>query len=780
MMAHPSDLLQAYFYISPRASKQGNPPAIKSVHQAARQAVPYRLTISARIMRGANERSRSRACSAFLLQGVYQGRMNKSLSGPVIYAMIAALSVMSTPAFAQASMPALSEQGNLNPVVVSSTRIGVSPFATPASVNVVEGAAMRNSLPQINLSESLGSVPGLLIQNRQNYAQDLQISIRGFGARSTFGIRGVRLYVDGIPATMPDGQGQSSNIDITSIERIEVLRGPFSALYGNSSGGVIQIFTEDGNGAPTVTPDVTFGSYDSRRYAIKAAGSTDIIDYLLSVSRFTTDGYREHSAANKNLVNGKLGIRLADESKLTLVINGVDLKAQDPLGLDATQFKTNPRSAAAVAEQFNTRKTVQQTQGGLVYERRIDHENDLRVMAYYGKRDTLQFQAIPPAPQSDPRHAGGVIALTRDYAGIDTRWTSRLQLAARPLTLIAGLAYDTLDEQRQGYENFIDTGSVRQLGVQGRLRRDEDNKVWNIDPYLQASWKFTERWTLDAGVRHSTVHFSSNDRYIVGLNGDDSGAARYGKTLPVAALRYLATPDLSLYMAAGRGFETPTLNEISYRSDGLPGLNFALQPSINTSVELGAKAKYGHGMVTAAVFQTRTDDEIVSAGSSVGRATFLNAGRTLRNGLEVAWQGEFARNWRTQAAYTYLEATYRDGFGGVPAGNRIPGIPQHMAFASLGWEPPQAWRGGMEGRCVSKIYVNDSNAEAAPGYCTVGIHIGYVLQRERWTTDVFARLDNLFDRQYAGSIIINEANGRNYEPAPGRNWSMGLRAVYRF
>lgn len=726
-------------------------------------------------------KKKCRSCHAPAKQGTCRHAMHPVLSWHAIgYAACVAMLPFPGKLWAQVAQPPPAEPGILSPVVVTATRVGTTPFTTPASVDVIAGESMRASLPQINLSESLGSVPGLLIRNRQNYAQDLQIAIRGFGSRATFGIRGVRLYVDGIPATMPDGQGQSSNVDITSIERVEIMRGPFSALYGNSSGGVIQVLTEQGSGKPTVTPDLIFGSNDSGRYAIKAAGSSGAVDYVMSASRFTTDGYREHSAASKNLANGKFGIQIAEDSRLTLIVNSVDLKAQDPLGLDESQFRMNPRSVILAAEQFDTRKTVRQSQGGAVYEHHINRDNDVRLMAYYGRRETLQFQAIPPVPQADPRHAGGVIALTREYGGLDARWTSRLQLAGRPLTVIGGMAWDALDEQRQGYENFIDAGGMRQLGVQGQLRRDEDNKVWNIDPYLQASWTFADRWTLDAGVRHSTVRFFSDDNYIVGANGDDSGAARYRKTLPVASLRYQAAQDLSIYATAGRGFETPTLNEISYRNDGLAGLNFNLQPSANTSVELGAKARHERGMLTAAVFQTRTEDEIISAGSSGGRATFRNAGRTLRNGLEVAWHGEVARNWRMQAAYTYLDATYRDSFAGIPANNRIPGIARQMAFASLGWVPPKGWRAGAEMHCLDKMYVDDSNTEAAPGYCTFSIHTGYELQRERWSANGFVRLDNLFDRQYAGSAIINENNGRYFEPAPGRNWSAGIRAAYRF
>ncbi|MPT41649.1 MAG: TonB-dependent siderophore receptor, partial [Achromobacter sp.] len=293
-------------------------------------------------------------------------------------------------------------EAELPAVVVTGTRLGASVMDTPASVDVVEGAQMRRGQPGINLSEGLAGVPGLQIQNRQNYAQDLQISSRGFGARSTFGVRGVRLYVDGIPATMPDGQGQTSNIDIASLARVEVMRGPFSALYGNSSGGVIQAYTEDGASPPSLSANGWGASYGTWRYGVLASGVSGQgqgdLDYVLSATRFTTDGYRDHSAARKNLANAKLGLQLDDASRLTIVLNSVDLKAQDPLGLTWQQFQDDPR-AAPLAQQYDTRKTVRQTQGGVVYERQVDGRNTLRLMAYYGQRDTTQYQSIPPAAQ---------------------------------------------------------------------------------------------------------------------------------------------------------------------------------------------------------------------------------------------------------------------------------------------------------------------------------------------------------------------------------------------
>ena len=671
-------------------------------------------------------------------------------------------------------------------MVVTAAPTTVSELDTPAAVSVVNGDEMRQAAPRVNLSESLGAVPGLQVQNRQNYAQDLQLSIRGFGSRSTYGVRGLRIYVDGIPATMPDGQGQTSNIDIGSVDTIEVLRGPFSALYGNSSGGVINVTSQTGTQPPTVEASSYYGSFGTWHYGMKATGAVGDgshagdVDYTVSTNRFTTHGYRDHSGARKNLANARLGVRINDVSKLTLLLNSVDIKANDAGGLTADEWRDNPRQSPR-GDQYNTRKNTRQTQAGLRYERQLSAQDDLSVMMYAGERETTQFQSIPRAPQLKPSHAGGVIDLTRHYQGIDTRLTHRGELLV-PVTLTAGLDYENMSERRKGYENFVMVNGAPQYGEQGALRRNERNLMWNVDPYLQTQWQLTDKLSLDAGVRYSSVWFDSNDYYITPGNGDDSGDASYHKWLPAGSLKYALTDAWNVYLSAGRGFETPTINELSYRSDNQSGLNFGLKPSTNDTVEIGSKTRIGNGLFTAALFQTNTDNEIVVDSSSGGRTSYKNAGKTRRQGMELGLDHQFGESWRLKAAWTWLDATYRTNVCDDAScnGNRIPGIARNMGYASFGYQPEQGWYAGSDIRYMSDIMANDENTAKAPSWTVVGLTTGYKWSYGRMDMDLFGRIDNLFDREYVGSVIVNESNGRYYEPAPGRNYGIGLNLAWRF
>lgn len=681
---------------------------------------------------------------------------------------------------ALSALPASAEETlRADAVVVTATRTEQSAFDLPVSIDSVNQAQLQDGQLQVNLSESLARIPGIVAQNRQNYAQDLQISSRGFGARASFGVRGLRLYADGIPATMPDGQGQVSNFDLGSAARVEVMRGPFSSLYGSSSGGVISLFTEDGAPGATVTPGVTFGSYGTQRIGTKLSGDTGKLNYVADISSFRTDGYRDHSAARRDTLNGKFRWALDADAKLTLVVNAVDMpEVQDPLGLTRAQFGADPRQAGTNALAYNTRKSVAQNQIGLAYERKVGAGDTVNLMVYGGRRDAIAFQSIPTGPQTAATHPGGVIDLVRDYWGIDAHWSHRGEFSGAPLTATVGINYDNLDEARKGFQNFI--GS--QLGVMGALRRDEDNHIFNFDQYAQLQWEPSEHWLLLAGLRNSQVKFSSKDKYIVAGNGDDSGSTDFSATTPVLGLTWRVNPALNVYASYGQGFETPTMNELSYRNAG-PGLNFALQASKSDNYELGVKTLLGQAtQLNLALFDVRTDQEIVVDTSSGGRTTFRNGGRTSRIGLEASLATTWNNGFGLAAAYTYLDAHYRDNVSAtILSGNTIPGIPRQSTFIEGSWQhKPSGFSSALELRHVGKVYVNDANSDAAPAYTIASLRFGFEQNSVGWKLKEFVRVDNLTDKKYASSVIVNESNGRYFEPAPGRTWLAGVSAAYHF
>ncbi|HEY3852288.1 MAG TPA: TonB-dependent receptor, partial [Steroidobacteraceae bacterium] len=365
---------------------------------------------------------------------------------------------------------------DLSPIVVSATRVAESSFDIPASVDSVSHAEIQSGQLQENMSESLMTVPGVSAESRQNYAQDLQLSVRGFGARSSFGVRGVRLYSDGIPGTMPDGQGQFSQFDLGSADRIEVLRGPFSALYGNSSGGVISIFTEDAPPGHYVDGTAQYGTFNTQRYALKATGDDGSLNYVIDAVHFQTDGYRFHSNAERDNFNAKAKFAFSETRSFTLVANVLETPfVQDPMGLTEAQLLANRSQANPAALIYDTRKSLDQEQIGAIYDDRFSSEDTLSSTIYGGHRATTQFQSIPQATEEkEPLYPGGVIELDREFYGIDTHVTDQRTLAGTALQVVGGFAYDDLEETRAGLLNYVGD----ELGVPGTVRLQEANHVY--------------------------------------------------------------------------------------------------------------------------------------------------------------------------------------------------------------------------------------------------------------------------------------------------------------
>ncbi len=661
----------------------------------------------------------------------------------------------------------------------------------PYAIGSVDAQALRTSGPMVNLSEAMARIPGLVVSNRNNYAQDLQISSRGFGARAGFGVRGVRLYTDGIPASMPDGQGQVSHFDLAGAQRVEVLRGPFSVLYGNSSGGVIAAVSAPVSEGRFET-GLDFGSSGLRQWRVSAAAPLgDGFDARIGASGLEWGGFRPHSAASKTAANARLAWQ-GDRDRVIVLASVLDQPADDPLGLTREQFDADPYQTTAQATQFNTRKLLGQQQAGARWTHRFVSAGpltDSAVTAYFGQRSVTQWLAIPAGTQGSPRHGGGVIDFDRTYDGVDARLTWRLGVAS----LVTGVASERQRDDRRGFLNYTGTVDAPTYGVTGALRRDENNRSTSRDVYAQAEVPIGEAFAVSGGVRSGKVKLEASDNYL--SNGDDSGRRDFRYTNPVLGVRWQVVQGLNLHASVARGFESPTLGELAYRPDGTGGFNTALQPQKSRQAEIGAKWRAMEGALAldAALFRVTVDDEIGVATNAGGRQSFQNVGRTLREGAEVSLAWRFAPQWRTLWALTLLDATYRDGFLAcdgipctaptlpIPAGNRIAGTQRGLAYAELAWQPQANTELGVEVRSASALTANDRNSESAPRYTLLALR---ALQRyalpDNFQLELLARLDNATDKAYAGSVIVNDANGRYYETGAPRSWLLSLRLARNF
>jgi iron complex outermembrane receptor protein len=671
-------------------------------------------------------------------------------------------------------------------IVITGSPSARAAAEAPYAIGVVDAATLRSAGPMVNLSEAMARVPGLVVANRNNYAQDLQISSRGFGSRAGFGVRGLRLYTDGIPASMPDGQGQVSHFDLAGAQRIEVLRGPFSVLYGNSSGGVISLISAPVReaGGEVALDAGSFGLRQLRGSVATRLGDSGF-DLRAGVSAFEFDGFRPHSAAKRTFGNVRLGYG-GERDRVVLIANALDQPADDPLGLSRAQFDDDPYQTTPQATQFDTRKTARQAQIGAAWTHAFDAGalRESRLAVYAGERSVAQWLAIAPGTQGPPRHGGGVIDFDRRYSGLEGRLVWRWDA----IEAVTGIAVEAQRDDRRGYENFTGTGAGQVLGVTGNLRRDEANAATSRDLFAQAEWTIAPTLVASGGLRSGQVRLSADDRYL--SNGDDSGRLKFSYTNPVLGLRWTAAPGLNLHASVARGFESPTLGELAYRPDGLGGFNDTLRPQKSKQAELGAKWRSGAFDIDATLFHVEVDDEIGVATNAGGRSSFQNVGRTKRSGAELGGSWRMSPQWRSHLALTLLDATYRDGFlacAGIPctapsvpvaAGNRIAGTQRGSGYAELAWTPGAQREVALELRGGTAVVVNDTNTDAAGRYV-----IGNLRWLERVTfgngmkAELLLRVDNVADKVYAGSVIVNDANGRFLEAGSPRSWFVGLRLL---
>jgi iron complex outermembrane receptor protein len=659
-----------------------------------------------------------------------------------------------------------------SPVVITATRVEQNSFDLPVAIDVVEKKDIQDGQLQMTLSESLIRVPGITAQNRTNQSQDPQISSRGFGSRSSFGVRGIRVYVDGIPLTMPDGQGQPGIVDLSAIKSIEVMRGPFSALYGNSSGGVIQLITEDAPKTAQIGSKIMFGSYDTTRQIMDAAGTTSNVEYLINASNFRTDGYRDHSSGDKQAATAKLKIKVNEDTTLTSLINWFDQKAEDPSGLPRADAFTNPKKVVSAVNNANTRVTRSHKQIGFNLEHNLNQNNAITLMAFAGKRDNNQILAT-----NDTGTNARSSVIARDFHGTDIRWDNKGALINMPYSVSFGLNYGKSSDAR------TDTN------IQGTSlgpNRNEDNIVDNFDQYAQGKLSILNNLDIHAGLRHTKVKLVVKDN-LTATFGDNSGSVEYEKTNPVIGAVWKVTPSLNLYANYGKGFETPTFIEAAYNSTSSGAVpNLTLKPSKSENMEIGAKAFISNNtQVNLNIFKITTKDELVVNSSLNGRSVYINANDTKRTGAELSIDSRFENNISTYVSYSLLNAkfdsTFNTSTSTISDGNKIPGTYSNQIYAEVAWKyQPLGFSTALEGRYNSKVYVNDTNTDAAPSYKIANIRAGFEQNVGGWNFSEFVRVENIFDKDYIGSVRINDGNSRFFEPAADRNYLLSIGATYKF
>jgi iron complex outermembrane receptor protein len=671
-------------------------------------------------------------------------------------------------AYAQTAQPT-------DEVLVQSGRLTQRQFDAPTSIYTIDAETIRNSGPQVNLSDVLSRAPGVVALNRSNYAQDVQISVRGFGARSAFGLRGFRLITDGIPATTPDGQGQASTVSLTSAEKIEVLTGPLAQLYGNSAGGVIQVFTREADLTATAQSQIFKGSYGLERTDWQFSQRVGNVGFVADFSTFNIQGYRANSQAKREQLNSVTTVDLNADTRLKLIANVFRMPyAKDPLGLTAAQFLANPKQAGNFALVNDTRKAVNQEQAGAVLEHKLDQNTRIQARFYSGNRDNLQYQAASAS-------AGSWVGLERDFHGIGLQVQGKKNLAAgKAVDWVTGFDQDYSGENRQG-------GPAASGQKTGNINRKELNESSNRDYFAQANWRVVPDWTFVTGVRQSSVQLKSKDDYLTdGVNG--SGFVSYEAANPVIGATWHMNDHLNIYVNQGRGFETPTLSESVYTKSGTSviGLfNASLVPSRSQHLEMGSKwTPSPNTRLDAALFRIKTENEIVTSLSVGGRTAFTNASETLREGLELSARHAFNSNWRTQVTATVMSAEYASGT--ALAGKLLPGIPQKQLFASVSWaensfqssskKPLQGKAANFDWIARSSMWANDVNdpSGSAAGYGLLNARLKQGFEWRQANFETYVGIDNLTNKKAVSSLIINQSSRQYFEPLLPRNWVIGF------
>ena len=650
-------------------------------------------------------------------------------------------------------------------ILITSGRLENTLEDMPVGVSIVDQKTLEGGYQQLSLSDALSGVPGILTLNRYNFAQDLRLSIRGSGARANFGIRGVRVLVDGIPATTPDGQTALDDIDLASLKRIEVIRGPAGALYGPASGGILSLETkQQGSSTPHVVASMNGGAYGFKEHRFEGGGSADDVIYSLNISRMAIDGYREQSAAERDLLNGRIDYYLPNGDSVAATFSVLDSPlGQDPGGLAASDADQQPTQAASLNERFDTGERVRQQRFGVTSNQLLNNAAELRLRAYYVHRDfsnRLPFNAV----ELD-RHFGGVSV---EYIN-DSTW---LNTHGR---VLFGMDLDVQDDDRKRRDNLD--------GVVSDLNFHQREQVSNVGLFVSRENNLSDYLRLDVGLRYDQLQIKADDRF--GSDGDDSDSVSFSQLSPSLALLQRFNKHTQVYGRVATGFDTPTTTELA-RPDGAGGFNDSLRAETSLSYELGLRSNPASSLHTEiALFETRVKDQLVpfEIENSPGRFAYENSGRSRNRGVEAVLVLGKDIGWRMQLAYTYSQfkfIDFRDKDSEVLDGNRLPGIPENVANLELRYQSRLGLLAALETRYTGRYYADNLNQVEVYSSTVSNLRFSYKRITDAWQFRATAGVNNLFEKSYYDNVRLNATGGRYFEPAPPRHGYIGLSVGYYF
>jgi iron complex outermembrane recepter protein len=653
------------------------------------------------------------------------------------------------PSFIFAQNDSTIRSKELQPVTVSSSRFVAKDIQTPFSITVLDQSRIQIGASKISIFESLGAIPGVFAMNSENFNQDLRISIRGFGARAAFGMRGIKVILDGIPESVPDGTAKVGNMDVGTMERMEIIKGPSSGLYGNASGGVISIFTEN----PTnflAELQTQIGAYGLQRYQFKTGQTVNKFMYFVSGSRLLSEGFRNNSSLERNFINGKLAYNFSENIKLTFLLNHTDSpRAEDAGGLTQADIDKDRRQARQQNLDFDASETFKQSRIALIFDQKISEKHIFNARVFYLNRIFASKQ---------PLEASGQIAFDRTFAGGGFNY----QFTTKKYRLKTGLDLENQQDDRQRYDNRRGERSIQRL--------DQDENFRNVGVFLLQELTIIPQLKLSLNTRFDDIELKVSDKFLT--DGNQSATQSFQRFSPMLGLSFSPTNQYSIYTTFSTNFETPSLNELSNNPLGTGGFNPDLNPQKSRNYEVGYKGILGRKFrADVSVFYIEVEDEIVpyQIAGQIGRTYFRNAGLSERKGLELGLTYKILNGLTTYFNYTYSDFQYKSyqTTAGRFDGKALPGVPKHNIYGEIRYFPSVGLFAIAQVRSISKIYADDANTVENKEYVTVNLRAGYQYKLGNFQLEPFVGVNNIFNEIYNANVQINAAGNRYFEPAQG-------------